>query len=317
MTGNESNPMVTIVIPTRNNGNEIGRCLRSIAKNEYPRYEVIVVDSHSQDRTVEIAEEYGCRVLYENVGTRAAAINVGAEGARGNYVAFTDADAVVDKAWLFNLLGPLKDPLVGATTGSQLVPEDGPFFTRCLFKGWETFLGGGTLHAMSSDRIKSVDHPVGVNSMVRKDILRELGRVSEDLITAEDVELGCKIRNRGYRVLYVPNAVVWHYRIAGPWKHFEHMFKYGMGRAQLLRKNGRTIRPINVAPACLVTLLPIFLLAGWRYGVFLTVPIAYFLIVLLLGLLRGEGFKEKLGISYVIVLSHFGYGIGFLRGLLR
>jgi cellulose synthase/poly-beta-1,6-N-acetylglucosamine synthase-like glycosyltransferase len=316
VTQNEANPMVTIVIPTKNSEKDIDRCLRSIYNNEYPNYEVIIVDGGSQDRTVEIAKEYGSSVLYEKVGTRAAAINVGAMEARGDYIAFTDADAVVDKCWLFNLLEAMKDPTIGAATGRQVVPENAPYFSKCLFKGWQTFLGGGTVHAMSNDRIKLVDHPVGVNSIVAKNVFKQLGMISEDLVTAEDVELGYRIRTRGYKILYVPDAVVFHYRIATPWKHFKHMFEYGRGRAQLFRKNPRTIGVINLAPACVVIFLPTCLLIGWHYGVSLILPMAYFLLVLFLGLLRGQGFKEKLGICYAVILSHFGYGIGFVRGLL-
>jgi len=61
---------VSIIIPTKNNGDILEKCLASIQNLDYPkdRYEVIVVDGHSTDDTVEIAEKYGCKVVYKCVG---------------------------------------------------------------------------------------------------------------------------------------------------------------------------------------------------------------------------------------------------------
>ena len=81
-------------------------CLASIQNLDYPkdRYEVIIVDGHSTDDTVEIAEKYGCKVVYEDVGTRGDGCNIGVKNAKGEYIAFTDADCVAQKDWLKNLI---------------------------------------------------------------------------------------------------------------------------------------------------------------------------------------------------------------------
>jgi glycosyltransferase involved in cell wall biosynthesis len=87
-------PLVSIVIPTRNSEKTLPLCLESIKRQTYRNIEVIVVDNHSTDRTVEIAERYGARV-YTKGPERSVQKNYGALKARGELVYFIDSDFVL------------------------------------------------------------------------------------------------------------------------------------------------------------------------------------------------------------------------------
>ena len=67
----DMNDIISIVIPTKNNGGILEKCLFFIQNLECPedRLEVIIVDGHSADDTVGIAEKYGCKVIFEDKGT--------------------------------------------------------------------------------------------------------------------------------------------------------------------------------------------------------------------------------------------------------
>jgi len=97
---------VSIIIPTKNNGDIPDKCLTSIQNQDYLRdkYEVIIVDGHSTDGTVEIAKKYGCTVVYEDVRTLDGACNVGIKTAKGEFIAFADADRAITKIWFKNLV---------------------------------------------------------------------------------------------------------------------------------------------------------------------------------------------------------------------
>ncbi len=93
-----SNPLVSVIIPTRNEEKNIEECLINILRQSYKRKEVIVVDGGSTDRTKKIAKKYGVRILQE-IPPRgpANARNIGAEAAHGEILFFLDADVVIKK----------------------------------------------------------------------------------------------------------------------------------------------------------------------------------------------------------------------------
>jgi len=96
---NGINPFVSIIVPTLNEENNISRCISSLEKLEYPNKEIIVVDGGSKDRTVEIAKEFGVKIikfskLPENWVGKSYACHLGYKESRGDILLFTDADTV-------------------------------------------------------------------------------------------------------------------------------------------------------------------------------------------------------------------------------
>ncbi len=95
----DANPLVSIIVPTLNEENNISRCLSSLEKIEYANKEIIVVDGGSKDRTVEIAKEFGVKIitfneLPENWVGKSYACHLGYKKSRGDILLFTDADTV-------------------------------------------------------------------------------------------------------------------------------------------------------------------------------------------------------------------------------
>lgn len=86
-----TNPLVSVIIPTKNSAQTISACLRSIRKQSYQNIEIIVIDNHSLDETVILAEEHGVKVKTAG-NERSAQRNQGARISQGNYLIFIDSD---------------------------------------------------------------------------------------------------------------------------------------------------------------------------------------------------------------------------------
>ncbi len=94
--------MISIVVPTYNEEQNIERCLQSLNDQTVPRntYEIIVVDGNSKDRTRELAEPLADKVFIQTSKRVGGARNDGAMAARGDIIATTDADCILPRDWV-------------------------------------------------------------------------------------------------------------------------------------------------------------------------------------------------------------------------
>lgn len=114
--------LISVVVPAYNEEKNIGRCLASLKKQNFPQesYEIIVVNNVSTDKTGEIAKKMGVKVVFEPKKGVSFALKKGFETARADFVAAAEADTVVPKDWLFNIYKAFKKDkdvvLVGGRT---------------------------------------------------------------------------------------------------------------------------------------------------------------------------------------------------------
>jgi len=180
-------PLVSVTVPTYNRWPLVAESIDSVLAQDYPNFEIIVVDDGSTDGTGEhIAATYGDRIEYiwqENQGA-AAARNQGIRAARGEYIAFLDSD----DTWLPGKLSSQVDAL-------QAHPEAGFVYCKCLCAtedGTPTRrVHGGTAHGVSGDNFDAMllHGPVLMPAlMVRASVFDELGLLDPTLRWAYDTE---------------------------------------------------------------------------------------------------------------------------------
>ena len=106
--------MISVVIPTYNEEKNVRACLENLKKCKTANYEIIIVDAKSTDKTVDICREYTDKILIENKKEGLAiARNKGAEIAKGNIVAFLDADSIPKEGWLDCIEKSMTEDVVG------------------------------------------------------------------------------------------------------------------------------------------------------------------------------------------------------------
>jgi glycosyltransferase involved in cell wall biosynthesis len=92
----ESNPLVSVTIPTYNSDKTLTKCLESIRNQTYKNVEVIVVDNYSKDKTVEIAKKYSAKII-EKKCNKPEARNIGILSSKGDYILLLDSDMMLEK----------------------------------------------------------------------------------------------------------------------------------------------------------------------------------------------------------------------------
>lgn len=201
-----SAPLVSVIIPVWNGRDVIGRCLAALQAQSLSaqQFEIIVVDNGSSDSTAEVARSFaGVEVYEEQRPGSYAARNLGLTHARGEYIAFTDADCRPDPAWLERALAAAdRHPDAGVLAGHIGLFEEGdgasPLFAdyERLFSFPQSFAARGNCAT--------------ANWMSRRKIFETLGGFDERLKSGGDREMALRIRGAGFPLVYVPDMVVWH-----------------------------------------------------------------------------------------------------------
>lgn len=204
---------VSVIIPAKNEGARIHRCLDSLAPLVHEEIvgKIIVVDNGSTDNTIQIAKEYGCSIVSEPTRTVAGLRNAGAQRADTEYLAFLDADMIASEQWLECALGHFKDPNIACVTGLLNIPTDHTWVEHI----W-------TLNRKSPKNVYQVRWAPSGNLIVRNDVFRKVGGFSEYLVSGEDVDFCEKVRNAGYTILYDADVSVIH---TGEYKTITEFFR--------------------------------------------------------------------------------------------
>ena len=300
---------ISVILPVLNEEDKIGQCLQAVFSQTIKPLEVIVVDGHSIDATVEKAKNFPVRIFYEDYHTRAGACQIGVKNSEGFFIAFTDADCIPEINWLENLLKEFDENIVGVGGGIINIGEGIWETSINLISG--TFLGSAnSVQGRFFKDKRYVSSISGCNSMYRKDDILGVGGFDAKLSTAEDTELNRKILRLG-KLLYTPNAIILHNPKRGLKEFAKRMHQYGYGRAK-----GR-LWDLQVVPPILVLLLLMSLVfTSW---IFLGMIGIYAIMLGAMGVMftiRERDLKFLVSVPIVYITEHGMYTIGFWRGLL-
>jgi len=106
-------PTVSFIIPTLNSSQVLKECLKSIKKQTFTNYEILIIDGGSIDQTLQIARNYKCNIYKNPLITAEAAKAIGVQRAKGEFIALIDSDNILPtKNWLNRMLEPFKDPQI-------------------------------------------------------------------------------------------------------------------------------------------------------------------------------------------------------------
>lgn len=318
-------PLFSIIIPVYNGGPLFSRCLEAIRQSRWPDWELIVVDDASTDGSGDLAERFGARLLRTagRLGP-AAARNLGAQVARGEYLFFIDADCALQPETLGHIAQIFAaQPELDALFGSY---DDQPGAANFIAQYKNLF--HHYVHQHASEQASTFW--TGCGAIKRSQFLAlggfDLGRYRRPSI--EDIDLGYRLKRAGGQIRLAKHVQVKHLKrwtLAGLLK--SDIFDRGIPWSRLLLKDKAFITDLNlqihnrVSVVAVWVLLATLLVGFWRApGLWLAPALVALLLWLNLDLYRF--FYRKRGVVFALRviplhwLYYFYNGLAFGVGLL-
>lgn len=230
-------PRVSVIVPVYNGERTIGECVESIFAMSFPvdDFELLLIDNASTDGTPKILDRYNGRalILHEPKRGPAAARNCGLRKAKGEIVAFTDADCVVDRDWLTRIIAALDDPAAGIVGGSIRAIQP------C--NAVEEF--GERIHDHQlAIEYYSPPYAITMNWASRLSVLEEVGLFDEELLRCEDCDLAFRVVAAGHEIVHEPAAVVYHRNESSLAGLMAEGYAHGYHSIPLLKKHEEFVR---------------------------------------------------------------------------
>jgi len=221
----------SVIVPAYNAASTLGECLAALQAQTMPRerYEIIVVDDGSTDATAQVAEASGVRVLRQANQGPAVARNLGVQQAQGAIILFTDADCVPDPAWLAEMVAPFAGAGIAGSKGVYRTRQPGlvPRFVQVEYQ--ERY--------DQMERARTIDFVDTYAAAYRRAVFLQQGGFDTSFPTAsvEDQELSFRLAEQGYKMVFVPDALVFHRHPPTLAAYLRRKYKTAYWKALVLR----------------------------------------------------------------------------------
>jgi len=193
---------LSLIIPVYNEEHHIRGCLEAIANQTVKPDEVIVVDNNCTDKTIEIAEEFSfVRILNERKQGLIAARNTGLHAAKGEILGRIDADAVLDRNWVKNVIEIFTDLSVQGATGVAITNTLPPPFKHPYTTLWSRF------YFMWREALTGTKVLWGANMAMRRSAWESIKDevCLDDSMVHEDQDISYLFAKRGFKIVWKGN----------------------------------------------------------------------------------------------------------------
>jgi cellulose synthase/poly-beta-1,6-N-acetylglucosamine synthase-like glycosyltransferase len=329
---NSNYPLVSIILPCRNEERFIGRCLDSIIANEYPRekLEILAIDGMSEDRTREVIERYSqqypfIRLIDNHKKITPIGLNLGIKSAKANIIIWMSAHNRYDKNYISRCVESLEKYGADNVGGvMRTLPREDTFTGKAIVTSLSHRFGvGNSYFRVQTNKPKWVDTVFG--GCYRKEVFDRVGFFNENLVRGQDMEFNLRLKKAEGKTLLVPDIVSYYYArsdLKSFWKH-----NWANGLWAILPFLYSPIMPVSWRH--LVPLIFITSLLGSAFLGLFWAPFFYLFLIILgsYGVTNlSASFQiafDKRNIRYMITMPfifgilHFSYGLGSLLGVFK
>lgn len=236
--------IVSIIIPTCNSEETLLECLKSVYSQNYPFYEIIIVDNYSADGTIKIAKRFSAKIIQEK-SNPAMARNIGITNATGKYILFLDSDQVLSSPVIEECVEKCKKEKAGMVKIPEIFIGKG-FWSFCSAT-WKNYYEkmGQSCNGHNDESITRGEP----RFFVRKELL-SVGLLDSALLWGEDYDLYEKLRKMHVKEV-ICKSKIYHIEPASLKKILIKSFSYGKSLPIFLEKTKKDVPTLLIKQAFL------------------------------------------------------------------
>ncbi|GAX86858.1 conserved hypothetical protein [Lebetimonas natsushimae] len=324
----ESLPKISIIIPIYNEEKYIAKCLDSIIDSDFDKekFEVLLVDGGSSDKTVEIIKEYQkkypfFKLLHNPKKIVPIAMNIGIKNAKGEYIIRLDAHSIYPKDYFKKLIyyhKKLNADNVGGVVITEVKNKNNT--SNAIKNVLSDKLGVGSAFRSGVNEIKEVDTvPFGC---YKREIFNKVGLYDERLVRNQDIELNKRIKKAGGKIYLIPDIKCTYFARENYKDLAKNNFNNGLWNI-LTAYYTNSLNSLSfrhfVPLIFILSLIFTFLLGIFNkffFYLFLFILFSYLIIISI------RSFQIKKNTTFfhqllAFLVLHFSYGIGSLAGVFK
>jgi glycosyltransferase involved in cell wall biosynthesis len=319
-------PVVSVVIPMRNEGTQFAQCLESVLAQDYPaeQLEIIVIDGESDDESALLVRTYAAqharlRVLQNPRRIVPTAMNIGIRAARGAIVARVDGHTRIAPDYVRIGVDVLRRTRAD-NVGGPMHPVGGGVFGDAVSAAMTSRFGiGAYFHFGTEER----DVDTVYLGMWPRDVFERVGLFDEELERNQDDEFNYRLRKLGGRIVFTPRMRSWYQNRQSITRLARQFYQYGEWKVRVLQKHPRQMSWRHCVPPAFVAALLLTTAAApftWLGGAgALTIAALYVVGVSVIAARNGAGagWRQWMATVAAFMIIHVAWGSGVLSGLLR
>jgi len=321
---------ISLIVPCRNEERYIDRCLNSVIRQNYPidNLEILVVDGISEDKTIQIVENYkkkflSIKILKNSKKTTPYAFNIGIKYSKADIIMIMSAHSTLGKDYISKCVKYLYKYSVDNVGGIWItLPGDNTIIAQSIALVLSHPFGvGNTYFRIGSEEPRYVDTvPFGC---YRKEVFNKIGLFNEKLIRNQDLEFNLRLKKAGGRILLVPDIVSYYYARSTLRALAKNNFSNGFwvvysSKFAKMPFSIRHLIPFFFVLSICGSLILSFIYRPFIY-LFVLVLVTYLIsnVFFSLRISIQKGFKYFVPIMASFATLHFSYGFGSMRGLIK
>ena len=321
--------LITVIVPCRNEERHITETIQNIIKqngiDEKFTFELFVIDGMSNDRTVELVKKEiennnRIKIFFKLKKITPAAFNIGINNAKGEYICILGAHAKISKEYLINCLNTISK-VNADNVGGPWKAEGYGYVGKAIALAFQSLFSAGGAKSHNLNYEGYVDTVWG--GFYKREVFERIGLFDEELIRNQDDELNYRLIKNGGKIWQAPDIKYSYICRSSVKSLFRQYIQYGYWKVRVIQKHKIPASIRHLIPGMFVfmillsAILSIFL--EIFFNIFKGSIIIYIGLDMLISLcicIRLINIKYFLILPIIFAIFHFGYGFGFLKGVL-